>query len=64
MGRKKFDIGSRVIGNDKKASFKDRRGTVVKYWTPTGEYLIRFDDGRDEYVNPRWLDSENPQVRG
>jgi len=58
MGRRKFNIGDRIIGNDKKASFRDRRGTVVEYWVLTGEYLVRFDDGRDEYVNPGWLDPE------
>ncbi len=55
MGRLKFNMGDRVIGNDKKASFRDRKGTVIGYEPRTHEYLVRFDDGRNEYVNPSWL---------
>jgi len=61
MGRLKFNMGDIVIGNDKKASFRDRRGTVIGYKPRTHEYLVRFDDGRNEYVNPSWL---NRGVRG
>ena len=60
MGRRKFNIGDRVIGNDKKASFWGRRGVVIGYRQPTREYYVRFDDGREEYVNPWWLDRERP----
>ena len=56
MGRLKFDMGDIVIGNDRKASFRDRKGTVIGYEPRTHEYLVRFDDGRNEYVNPSWLD--------
>jgi site-specific DNA-methyltransferase (adenine-specific) len=55
MGRLKFNMGDRVIGNDKKASFRDREGTIIGYEPRTHEYLVRFDDGRNEYVNPSWL---------
>jgi hypothetical protein len=55
IGRLKFNKGDRVIGNDKKASFRDRKGTIVNYEPRTHEYLVRFDDGRNEYVNPGWL---------
>jgi len=55
MGRLKFNMGDRVIGNDRKASFRDRKGTVIGYEPRTHEYLVRFDDGRNEYVNPSWL---------
>jgi len=55
MGRLKFNMGDMVIGNDKKASFSDRKGTVIGYEPHTHEYLVRFDDGRNEYVNPSWL---------
>ncbi|MFC2021640.1 DNA methyltransferase [Chloroflexota bacterium] len=55
MGRLKFNMGDIVIGNDKKASFRDRKGTVIGYEPRTHEYLVRFDDGRNEYVNPSWL---------
>jgi len=61
MGRLKFNMGDRVIGNDKKASFRDREGTIIGYEPRTHEYLVRFDDGRNEYVNPSWL---NRGVRG
>jgi hypothetical protein len=56
LGRLKFNMGDVVIGNDKKASFRDRKGTVIGYETSTHEYFVRFDDGRSEYVNPSWLD--------
>jgi len=55
MGRLKFNMGDIVIGNDKKASFRDRKGIVIGYEPRTHEYLVRFDDGRNEYVNPSWL---------
>ena len=55
MSRRKFNIGDRVIGNDKKASFRDCGGTVVGYEPRTHEYLLRFDNGESEYVNPGWL---------
>jgi site-specific DNA-methyltransferase (adenine-specific) len=55
MSRLKFNMGDIVIGNDKKASFRDRKGAVIGYEPRTHEYLVRFDDGRNEYVNPSWL---------
>jgi len=55
MGSRKFNIGDRVIGNDRKASFRDRRGAVISYEPRTHEYLVRFDDGGNEYVNPSRL---------
>jgi len=58
MSKGKFDIGDRVIGNDKKASYRDRRGIVVRRGPHKAEYLVHFDDGREEYVNSWWLDRE------
>jgi site-specific DNA-methyltransferase (adenine-specific) len=58
MGGQKFNAGDRVIGNDKKASFRERPGAVIGYHRPTNEYLVHFDDGREEYVNPGWIDPE------
>jgi hypothetical protein len=58
MGRMKFNISDRAVGNGIKASFRDRKGTVIGYEHRTHEYLVRFDDGKDEYVNPSWLDKE------
>ena len=55
-GRFSFNPGQRVIGNDKKAAFRQREGTVVSYGPGRGEYLVRFDDGREEYVNTQWLE--------
>jgi len=52
----KFYAGDRVVGNDKRADYRECRGTVVKYGPGKGEYLVRFDDGREEYVNTEWLD--------
>jgi hypothetical protein len=55
-GRLNFHPGQRVIGNDKKAAYRQREGTVVKYGPGKGEYLVRFDDGREEYINTEWLE--------
>ncbi len=55
-GRFNFFPGQRVIGSDKKAAYRQRQGTVVKYGIGKGEYLVQFDDGREEYVNTGWLE--------
>jgi transcriptional regulator with XRE-family HTH domain len=61
QGRKlKFEAGDRVVGNDKKASFRDRKGTVKNYGPNKAEYLVLFDDGEEEYVNTEWIDRDNP----
>lgn len=54
MARTKFNIGDKVIGNDKKASFRERKGVVVSYLK--GQYKVRFEDDRTEYVDSEWLD--------
>lgn len=56
--KRKFEIGSRVQGNDVRASFSTRPGTVLEYHDGTHEYLVRFDDGRDEYVPAHWLEAK------
>lgn len=61
--RLKFHRGQRVIGNDKKAAYRQRRGTVVKYGPGKGEYLVRFDDGQEEYVNTEWLGALNKRIK-
>jgi len=58
MARRKFDNGDKVMGNDRKASFRGRTGVVVGYGPHNAEYLVHFDDGRDETVNAEWLDAE------
>ncbi|GEM_PF-6959343 len=58
MGRQKFNMGERVIGNDKKALFRGRRGVVVGYGPHKAEYFVRFDDGRYEHVGSWFLDRE------
>jgi hypothetical protein len=55
MGKLKFNMGDSVVGNDKKASFRDRMGTVIGYEPHTHEYIVHFDDGKIEHVNPAWL---------
>ena len=55
-GRFSFHPGDRVKGNDKKADYRGDLGTVVKYGPGKGEYLVRFDDGREEYINTEWLE--------
>lgn len=56
MGRRKFNIGDKVIGNDKKGSFAERKGMIIGYNKMTHEYQVRFDNGEIEYVNSGWLD--------
>jgi hypothetical protein len=56
QGRYKFNAGDRVRGNGKKASFREKPGTIIKYGPGKGEYLVHFDDGEDHYVNTEWLD--------
>jgi hypothetical protein len=58
-GRFSFKPGERVRGSDRKASFRGRQGTVVKYGPGKGEYLVKFDDGREEYVNTEWLEAQD-----
>ena len=57
MTRRKFSIGDRVIGNDKKASFRGRKGTVAGY-EPGSQYWVKFDDGPTECVYSWWLEKE------
>ena len=55
QSRHKFHTGDRVRGNDEKASFREKPGTIIKYGPSKGEYLVHFDDGEDHYVNTEWL---------
>ncbi len=57
MGRRKFKIGDRVIGNDKKGSFADRKGTIISYIGEYSQYQVRFDDGKTETVYSWWIDA-------
>lgn len=61
MVKRKFNIGDKVIGNEKKASFRERKGTIVQYESES-QYWVMFDDGRKECVSSWWLDKE-PQGR-
>ena len=54
-GRCKFTSGDRVIGNDRKASFRDRIGTVIEHGPGTSEYWVMFEDGREECVESSWI---------
>ena len=53
MPTRKFNFGDRVEGNDSRGSFCGRKGSVMGY--NKGEYCIKFDDGREEWVPPGWL---------
>ena len=57
--RPKFTLGERVVGNQKKASFRDRTGVIVECLPRSSEYGVRFDDHpeRVEYVISSWLQS-------
>jgi hypothetical protein len=57
MVKRKFNIGDKVIGNEKKASVRGRKGTIVQYESGS-QYWVLFDDGRKECVNSWWLDKE------
>ena len=59
MARKKFDVGDKVIGNEKKASFHGRKGTIVQYESQS-QYWVMFDDGRKECVHSWWLQKASP----
>lgn len=54
--RHKFQVGMRVKGNDISRSLRGKLGTVLAYLMGAG-YLVRFDDGREEYVATSWLDA-------
>jgi hypothetical protein len=56
--KRKFADGTLVKGkegDDGKASFRGRVGTVISYLSGSG-YLVRFDDGQDEYAYAHWLE--------
>lgn len=55
--KRKFAFVARVKGNDVKASFRGRTGTVLGYLRGSG-YFVKFDDGLDEYVYAHWLEVE------
>jgi hypothetical protein len=60
--KRKFRDGMRVIGkegDEGKGSFRGRKGTVAGYVVGSG-YLVKFDDGRDEYVYAHWLEAVQP----
>jgi len=57
--KRKFSNGARVKGiegDEGKGSFRGRAGTVLDYLSGSG-YLVRFDDGRDEYAYAHWLEA-------
>jgi hypothetical protein len=56
MGKMKFNVGDKIIGNNKKADYWDKKGVVIGYNQATGEYQIRLENGEVHYVSPRWFD--------
>ena len=56
MLRRKFDNWEKVVGNDKRAWFRGRRGIILGYGPNKAEYFVLFDDGTMEFVNSWWLD--------
>jgi hypothetical protein len=57
MTRRKFAVGDRIVGNEKKASYRRRKGVIVRY-APESQYWVEFDDGQEECVNSSWIDKE------
>jgi len=57
MPRRKFDIGDKVVGNQKKASFYGRKGKIVRHES-SSQYWVEFDDGKIECVYSWWLDKQ------
>jgi len=55
MAKRKFDIGDKVIGNQKKGSFYGRKGKIVQYESGS-QYWVAFDDGQKECVYSWWLE--------
>ena len=55
MARRKFKVGDKVIGNEKKATFHERKGTIVGCESGS-QYWVVFDDGRKECAYSWWLD--------
>lgn len=60
MPQRKFNVGDQVIGNEKKASFRGRKGTIVQYELGS-QYWVLFDDGRKECVYSSWLEKKSPK---
>jgi hypothetical protein len=58
MAKRKFNVGDKVIGNEKKASFWGRKGTIVQYESGS-QYWVMFDDGRKECVYSWWLEKQS-----
>ena len=56
MGVRKFGLGDKVIGNDRKASFAGRKGVVVSYIREHSQYQVLFDDGITETVYSTWIE--------
>jgi len=56
MGKMKFNMGDKIIGNNKKADYWDKKGIVIGYNRATSEYQIRLENGEAHYVSPRWFD--------
>ena len=59
----KFNLGDRVVGNQTKAPFRDRSGTVSQRGPGRSEYCVRFDDRRIEWVSSHWIDGRQPCQR-
>ncbi|MBA7613502.1 hypothetical protein ES703_20753 [subsurface metagenome] len=56
MGRRKFQIEDRVIGNNKKPAFgDDKKGAIVGI-LEYSQYQVRLDDGTIETVYSWWID--------
>ena len=60
MPQRKFNVGDKVIGNEKKASFRGRKGTIVQYESGS-QYWVLFDDGQKECVYSWWLEKKPPE---
>lgn len=55
MPGRKFSPWDRVVGNDKRADFRQEKDTVVQYGTK-GQHLVRFDTKGDNWVDTDWIE--------
>ena len=62
VGKRKFNIGDKIIGNNKKAAYWDKKGVVIGYNQKTGDIVDLYVD--ELYKNLGWDYSHFPNIHG